>query len=117
MFVGAGRLRCVTQPGEAGSTDGRVGHQQAVEHYPLGFCDAVRQDVERPLPGTSPSSQGRSRSSTAESGTSTPRERRWVSMVWTIGSPRSVAPCGVGASPQAVSPVAQSEAAQAEDIV
>jgi hypothetical protein len=36
-------------------------------------------------------------------------------MAWTIGSPLSVGPVGIGADPQAVTPVGQPKAAQAKD--
>lgn len=110
------RLWSVTQPSEAGPADGQVGHQQAVERNPLGLCDAVRQDVERPLPGTNPGGQddplqhGRIRYEHALS----PEMGKHGLDDWlaTVSGPR-----GVGADLKAVSPVAQSEAAQAEESV
>ena len=109
-----GRFRGVTQPGEPGTPDSRVGHKQAVERALLGLGHPVAEDLERALARPRPG------------GEADPLQHRGIRHQHAAGTEvgqhglhdRLAAvggPGGVGTHPQAIAPVAQPEAAQAEE--
>ena len=109
-----GRFRGVPQPGEPGAPDGRVGYEQAVERRLLSLGDAVSQGLERALARPRPG------------GEADPFQHRGVRHQHTAAMEvgqhglhdRLAAVGGAGGTgthPQAIAPVAQPEAAQAEE--
>ena len=87
---GRGRLRIVPQPGEAGPAQVRIDGQQPRKRVPLRIGQPGRERLEG-LPPRACTGCRPIRSSTAAVGSRTPFARRWASIAWTIGSPRSVA--------------------------
>ena len=88
---GRGRLRIIPQPGEAGSAQFRIDREQSRRACPAPTSDMPAARASKVFFRARARAANPIRSNTAAAGSKTPLVRRWASIAWTMGSPRSVA--------------------------
>ena len=88
---GRGRLRIIPQPGEAGAAQLRDRPRATPSSVSRSESDSPAARVSKVFFRARARAANPIRSSTAAAGSRTPFARRWASIAWTMGSPRSVA--------------------------